>query len=110
MDKQFTLVVENDLVDYLQRLGFDIDSRLAVIDRMFVNHKDDTDASVFESVPWKKYSKELEETQAQYTMAKDEFSKILIPLVEEKTGTKGVSFDWKIENFKDAEVIITLNE
>ena len=110
MDKQFTLVVENDLVDYLQRLGFDIDSRLAVIDRMFVNHKDDTDASVFESVQWKKYSKELEDTQAEYTMAKDEFSKILIPLVEEKTGTKGVSFDWKIENFKDAEVIITLNE
>ena len=110
MDKQFTLVVENDLVDYLQRLGFDIDSRLAVIDRMFVNHKDDTDASVFESVPWKKYSKELEETQAEYTMAKDEFSNILIPLVEEKTGTKGVSFDWRIENFKDAEVIITLND
>ena len=71
MDKQFTLVVENDLVDYLQRLGFDIDSRLAVIDRMFVNHKDDTDASVFESVPWKKYSKELEDAQAEYKRMKE---------------------------------------
>ena len=109
MDKQFTLVVENDLVDYLQRLGSDIDSRLAVIDRMFVNHKDDTDASVFESVPWKKYSKELEEVQAEYTIAKDEFSKVLIPIVEKETGISGVAFSWRIEDFKECEVIITLN-
>ena len=110
MKKQFTLKVENKLVDYLQRLGFDIDSRLAVIDRMFVNHKDDTDSSVFESIPWKKYSKELEKTQAEYNIAKDEFSELLIPLVEKKTGVSGTKFDWKIENFKDGEVIITVNE
>lgn len=109
MKNTFTLKVENKLVDYLQRLGFDIDSRLAVIDRMFMNHKDDTDASVFESIPWKKYSKELEDVQAEYSIAKDEFSKLLIPIVEKETGVSGVSFNWKIENFKDGEVIITIN-
>ena len=109
MKNTFTLKVENKLVDYLQRLGFDIDSRLAVIDRMFMNHKDDTDASVFESIPWKKYSKELEDVQAEYSIAKDEFSRLLIPIVEKETGVSGVSFSWKIENFKDGEVIITID-
>ena len=108
MKKQFTIVVQNEVVDYLQRLGYDIDSRLAVIDRLFTTHKDDTDASVFSSVPFKTYSKELEELQAEYAMAKDEFSEILKPIIQEKLGIPDVTFEWKIVNFKDAEVVITV--
>ena len=51
MENTFTIKVENKMVDYLQRLGFDIDSRLAVIDRMFITHKDDTDYSVLSQLP-----------------------------------------------------------
>ena len=110
-NKEFTLKINDEkLFNYLQRLGFDIDSRLAVIDRMFTTHKNDQDASVFESVPFKKYSKELEELQAEYTMAKDEFSKILLPIELEKLGANDVTFDWRIDNFADKEVIITVTD
>lgn len=108
--KTFKITIEEKTANYLQRLGFEIDSRLAIIDRMFVNHKDDTDTSVFDSVPWKKYNKEFEELNVEYTMAKDSLTKQLIPTVSEAVGYECNDFTWKIEDFQAHEVIITVPE
>ena len=103
----FTLPVSQETCDYLQRLGIGIDARLLVIDRMFSNHANDTDASVLNSKPFEKYHSEFEELNAEYTMAKLKFSEELKPIVYEKMGGV-VDFTWNITNFLSKEVIVTV--
>lgn len=107
--KKYILPISEDLANYFQRLEYDIDTRLSVIDRLFTNHKDDKDASLFESVPFKTYSKQLEDVRAEYNLAKDDFTKSLIPIIKEKEGTEEVNFDWKINDFSVLEVEITVH-
>lgn len=105
----FTLTLEDsEVFNYLNRLYLDVESRMFVIDRMFDNHKNDTDTSLFNSVPWKAYMSELEVTRSEYSMAKDEFSKMIYPIVQEKTGIENVEFDWNITDFMQRQVEITL--
>ena len=108
--KTYVLPIGEEMVNYLQRLGYEIDTRMSVIDRLFVNHKDDTDDSLFKSVPWKTYMKQLEEVQVEYNEAKDQLTKELIPFVQEKEGKQDVHFDWKIEDFSTKEVKIIVND
>ena len=107
--KKYTLPVSEETVNYFQRLEYDIDTRLSVIDRLFTNHKDDKDASLFDSVPFKTYSKQLDDVRAEYALAKDEFTKSLIPLIKEKERRDDVDFDWKINDFSTLLVEITIN-
>lgn len=106
--KTYELSINQETANYLQRLQLDVDTRLSVIDRLFTNHKDDTDTSVFESAPWKKYNQELQEATAQYKEAKDALSKYLMPVVQKKEGSEDVSFDWLIEDFSSCKVKITV--
>ena len=103
----FTLPVSQETCDYLQRLGMGIDARLAVIDRIMTIHANDTNDSVLESKPFKKYHAEFEELNAEYTQAKLEFEKELKPIVFEKVG-KEVDFNWLIKDFLSQEVEITI--
>lgn len=108
--KTYKIEITQELANYLQRLGLEIDTRLSIIDRLLTNHKDDPDASVFESVPWKTYMKELEEKQAEYELAKTQMSNYLIPLIAEKEGRNDVMFDWKIEDFSILEATIIIKD
>ena len=109
--KKFTIEITNEMVNYLQRLGLDIDTRLSVIDRMFVNHKDDKDASLFESIPWKKYYKELENAQNEYELAKLKFGEEVVkPAINEKLGHTVKDFTWRIDDFQSGEVQIEIFE
>ena len=103
----FTLPVSQETCDYLQRLGMGIDARLAVIDRIMTIHANDTNDSVLESKPFKKYHAEFEELNAEYTQDKLEFEKELKPIVFEKVG-KEVDFNWLIKDFLSQEVEITI--
>ena len=103
----FTLPVSQETCDYFQRLGMGIDARLAVIDRIMTIHANDTNDSVLESKPFKKYHAEFEELNAEYTQAKLEFEKELKPIVFEKVG-KEVDFNWLIKDFLSQEVEITI--
>lgn len=107
-DKTFYLPVSEETTNYLQRLSFEIDGRLEVINRLFTTHANDTDDSVLSSVPFKKYQTEFNEYNAEYTIAKDELGKTLRPIVEEKIGISGVDFDWMIEDFSENKVRITV--
>ena len=109
MKNQITFVVEeNDDINKLRSMNYDIETRMAVVDRLFTNHKDDADSSVFDSVPYKQYSKELQEAYVSYDIEKENYGQsVLRPIVEEKTGKKDISFDWNLD-FQTLEVTVTL--
>jgi hypothetical protein len=109
-EKEFTVEISEDAANYLQRFDIDIDTRLSVIDRLFYNHKDDEDTSLFDSSAYKKYTKELEELRFQYNIAKNEFTEKLMPIVAEKVGVpvEEVKFNWRIDDFLANEAIITI--
>lgn len=108
MEKSFYLPVTQEMCNYLQRLGSAVDARLEVINRLFTSHKDDTDASVLTSVPFKTYQKEFEDLNAEYSLAKDALSNELRPIVEDKVGKTGISFNWQIEDFNSEQVRIDI--
>lgn len=110
--KTYEVEISQELANYLQRLGYEVDTRLSIIDRLFTNHKDDTDASVFESVPFKTYSKQLEDVQAEYNMAKDKMTEYLRPLVAETEGVpeEEVLFDWRIDDFNSLKATIIVHD
>ena len=104
----FKITIPQELVDYVQRLGRDVDSRVYLIDRLFENHRNDEDTTMFDSVPFKKYQKEFEELKAEYDIAVKQLGDKLIPFVQKETGIDEPRFDWKIEDFSSLEVIITM--
>ena len=104
----FYLPISEETSNYLQRLGIEVDSRLEIIDRLFTNHVNDTDASVLSSVPFKEYHKQFDDINAEYIIAKENFGKEIRPLVEEKVGKKDIDFDWMIEDFSTNQVKITI--
>lgn len=106
--KTYTLPNTQEMNDYLQRLDYDINTRLLVIDKMFTMHKDDTDTSLFDSIIWKKYYKELEEVKAEYEIAKLKLQSQLAEAVDEIEGRQGVQFNWSIDDFLIPVVTITI--
>lgn len=108
--KTYYLPMNQETADYLQRLGYDVDTRHSVIDRLLTNHKEDTDASVLESVPFKKYHEELEHAVTAYEEAKKKFSANLMEIVKEREGKEEVTFDWRIEDFNSLQVKIVVHD
>lgn len=109
MEKSFVLKLTEEMVKEVQALGAEVDARAYVIDSMFDSHKSDTDNSIFTSVPFRMYQKELYEYRQQYDAAVKKLGDDhIIPMVQEHLGVESVDFDWKIENFADLEVLITL--
>ena len=104
----FKITIPQELVDYIQRIGRDVDSRVYLIDRLFDMHKYDEDTQVFDSVPFQKYTKEFEELKTEYDLAVKELGNKLIPIVAEKTGIKEPKFDWFIDDFASLEVEIKM--
>lgn len=111
MEKEFTIELNQKEVDYIQRIGYEIDTRVYLIDRMFDMHKNDTDASLFDSVPFKKYHKELEERKAEFDMAVKKLGEDVIkPVVCKKLGVDDVNFNFEIPDFSNPLVYITVLE
>ena len=109
MEKNFKLKLTEDMVKEVQALGAEVDTRTYVINSIFDTHKTDTDNSIFTSVPFRMYQKELYEYRQQYDAAVKKLGdEHIIPMVQEHLGVESVDFDWKIENFADLEVLITL--
>ena len=77
--KKIEIIVAQEMVDYLQRLNYEVFTREEVITKLIEMHKNDTDDSLFTSKPFLKYSEELSRVRAEYEMAKLEAEKIYIP-------------------------------
>lgn len=108
VEKVFNLKLTEDMVRELQVLGAEVDARAYVIDSMFENHKTDTDNSVFTSVPFQAYQKELIEYRRAYDKEVERLGEKLIPMVQEYLGIDEIDFDWRVEDFSKLEVEITV--
>ena len=56
--KKLEIYVTQEMIDYLQRLNFEVQTRQEIITKLIEMHKDDTDDSLFVSKPFLKYSEE----------------------------------------------------
>lgn len=109
MEKNFKLKLTEEMVKDVQTLGAEVDARVYVIDSMFDAHKTDTDNSIFVSVPFNMYQRELVLYKQKYDQAVKELGdKYIIPMVKEHLGVDNVDFDWRIDDFTTLEVNITL--
>ena len=108
MSKTFYLPVSQETCNYLQKLSIATDARLEVINRLFTSHKDDPDDSVLTSIPFQSYQKQYEELHAEFALAKEKMNSDLRPVVEEKVGQTGISFNWTIEDFNLQQVKIDI--
>lgn len=109
MEKKFIVEITEETANYLQRLGNDLESRVFLIDRLFANHASDTDTALFDSEPFKHYTKKYEEAFTEFELAKQEFQKTYLePIVKEKTGLENPTFNWKIDDYLSHECEVTL--
>lgn len=113
MSKSYYVDVPQEFCDKLQKTGYEVEAIMSIIDRMFQNHKEDKDASLFESVPWKHYMKQFEELNGRYSEEKNELNKYLSPIIREKEGISDddtdFSFYWNIEDFYEKRARITIH-
>ncbi len=108
-EKEFIIPITEEQVNYLQRLGSEVESKVFIIDKLFANHANDTDTQLFDSIPFKHYMKEYEKAHFEWEQAKIEFEKqVLIPAVAEKTGIIEPSFNWKIDDYLSLQCKITM--
>ncbi len=108
-NKEFIVSVSEEQINYLQRLGNEVDSKVFIIDRLFATHAQDEDTQLFDSIPYKHYMKEYEKAHFEWETAKAEFEKTtLLPIVQEKTGEEKPSFNWMIEDYLSHECKIIL--
>ena len=77
--KKIEIIVAQEMVDYLQRLNYEVFTREEIIAKLIEMHKDDTDDSLFVSKPFLKYSEELSRIKAEYEIAKVEAEMLYIP-------------------------------
>lgn len=108
--KEFTIDLTQELVDYAQRLGYEIDTRVYLIDRIFDMHKNDTDTRLFDSMPFKKYQRELSEIKTEYDLAVREIGEKIKDIVYKKMGRDDINFDWEIADFNALKATITVTE
>ena len=101
----YVITGSDESLNYLQRLGYEVDSYRSIIDYLFTNHKDDP--TFINSEIFCAYQKKYEKVEAEYVLAKKEYGeKELRPIVEERCGIKGVLFTWNIPDFTDKKVEI----
>lgn len=77
--KKIEINVTQEMVNYLQRLNYEVFTREEIIAKLLEMHKDDTDDSLFVSKPFLKYSEELSRVKAEYEMTKLEVEKLYVP-------------------------------
>ena len=108
MEKQFTVPLSEEQINYLQRLGVEVDSKAFLIDYMFNNHMNDGNLQMFKSAPFQHYEKQYEEAFAAFNLAKAELeNSCLKPIVYEKYGD-GTEFTWTIDDYASLECKITV--
>jgi len=91
--KKIEINITQDMVNYLQRLNYEVFTREEIITKLIEMHKDDTDDSLFVSKPFLKYSEELSRIKAEYEMAKLEVEKLYVP--EELYGKH--QYNWSVD-------------
>lgn len=107
--KKIIIELTQDQVDYLQRLGNEVDSKVFLIDHMFANHAQDTNTALFDSVPFQHYMQEYEKARFEWEQAKLEFQNTYLnDKVKEATGLKDPKYNWQINDYLSLKCEVTL--
>lgn len=100
--KTIKIDVPQEMVDYLQRLNFEVMTRTEIITKLLETHQNDTDESLFTSKPFLKYSEELSRIKAEYELAKIEVEKTYAP-----KELQGHTYNWSVD-FQTNEMTIDI--
>lgn len=84
--------IKQEMIDYLQRLHFELEAHQDVIQRIIEGHSADQNADILESAVFKKYSKNISEIKAEYELAKQEVTSVYVP-----DEYKGKDAKWNID-------------
>lgn len=71
--------VNQETVNYLQRLHFEVEGRADILQRIIEAHAMDEDTTVIDSKPFARYQKEYSELKTEYELAKQEMAKKFLP-------------------------------
>lgn len=107
-EKVFELELEDETINYLERLALETNSKEAIIARIIEMHAADNNTSVLDSAVFKHYEKEHQNSLYQYDLAKAELQTKLQAEVIKRTNNPNVAFNWVIENFADKKVKVTI--
>ena len=77
--KTYTVEVNQELVNYIERLSYEEASYKDVILTMLEAHQNDTDSSVIKSPVFRAYQEEYSRVKAEYEMAKKQITEEYIP-------------------------------
>ncbi len=103
--KEFTVLLQKELCEYLERLHFLVNSETNIIKHMI----ESTDSVSLEHNPsWEYFYNKYTNDYIEYEMVKEKVTEELRRQVEEKTNTPGISFNWEIKDFRTCLVIIKL--
>ena len=97
--KTYSIIANQETVDYLQRLFFDIKMRKDIIVTLLSSDED-----VTEKKPFVKYSKELASLECEYEEAKKELEKYYFP--NDLIGKH--EYTWNLD-FQTNEILLTVN-
>lgn len=78
--RNIKIEINQDTVNYIERLHYEVDQRKDIIQRLIESHANDEDATVLTSPAFKAYSSELSEFVAEYENAKAELQNKYIPI------------------------------
>lgn len=77
--RKIEIKIKQEVIDYLQRLHFEVESRKDIIQRIIEAHAYDENTDILDSRVFKKYDRELSELKAEYELAKLEVTKEYVP-------------------------------
>ena len=106
-NKEFYIEINKDVCSLLERLSYDIETRKGIVTRLLEDSKNDSDSSVLDSIPFRTYHKQLEESICSFETAKLDLQDYLDKEVTANAGDS-VSYLWNIEDFRNPKVKITV--
>lgn len=71
--------VNEELVNYIQRLAYDVNSHRGVITKLIEDHAKDADASILISPVFTNYHDKLSSLEAEFEIAKETLENTVIP-------------------------------
>lgn len=101
--RKIEIKIKQEVIDYLQRLHFEVEARKDIIQRIIEAHAYDENTDILDSKAFKKYDRELSEMKAEYELAKQEVTKEYVP-----DEFKGANIIWNID-FQTAVMTIEVD-
>ena len=101
--KQITITVNQELVNYIERLSYEEASYKDIIVTLLEAHKNDADGSAIDNPVFKSYQEKYAKAKSEYELAKNQITKEYIPecLINH-------NYDWNLD-FSTNELTITVN-